>query len=628
MFGGIHKKILHVDLSAESTWIEQMAEDNYRLLVGGRALIAYFLLRDLKPDVDPLAPENLLIFAPGILQGTNLPGAGRHSVGTKSPLTGAIASSESGGFWGHELKRAGFDALVIRGKAKHRAYLKIEDGQAEIRPAEHLWGMATAGTQSSIRAELGDDRFRLAKIGPAGENLVRYASIIHDVNRASGRNGVGAVMGSKNLKAVAVRGRLPVPIMHPRQFATVARWLGDNYKTLSAWAAEGFGRGTQDVLEVLAHHGGLPTRNFSEAVFESPELLSGEYNYEKFFQGRDSCQACPIHCKQVFEYEGQDSTHSLNPEYGGPEYESMAAFGPNCGITDNLVVCKANELANMYGLDAISTGASIAFVMECFEYGLLTLEDTGGLNLRWGNGEALLDAIELIAFRQGFGDFMSQGVARMSHHLGPQTEGFNLTVKSQELPMHEPRLKHGMGIGFALAPVGADHMMNIHDTDFNHPGEALDRVNSALNARIEPVPAHILNEDKLQILYHEIAWMHFQDCAVNCHFFPYRYEHMAAAMSAVTGIDYSVSDILAVGRRAQTLSRLFNYREGFNAQDDTLPKRVMKAFEKGPLAGIGITEEAFSRSKKRYYELMGWDPETGTPSNSCLRDLGLDTLLG
>jgi aldehyde:ferredoxin oxidoreductase len=627
MIGGVYGKILHINLHDGTTRVEHLPEPVYRLLVGGRALIAYFLLRDLAPHTDSLSPDNLLIFAPGILQGTNLPGAGRHSVGAKSPLTGAIASSEAGGWLGHELKRTGFDALVVHGRAPEPVYLWVHDGQAEIRPAAHLWGKLTAELQAAIRLELGDDGVRVAGIGPGGENQVLYASVMHDVNRASGRNGLGAVMGSKNLKAVAVRGRLSPPILDRKQMAATARWLGENYRQLSAWAAEGLGRGTQDVFEIWANLGGLPTRNFSQPVFDQVEALSGEHNYEMFFNGRDTCQACPVHCKQIFAYEDGDPRHTLHPEYGGPEYEAMAAFGSNCGVTDNRLVSKANELANAYGLDAISTGATIAFVMECFENGLLTSTETGGLELRFGNGEAMLAAIELIAHRRGFGNSMAQGVNRLSAGLGPETEAFNLTVKGQELPMHEPRLKHGMGIGYAVAPVGADHMMNIHDTDYVQPGEALARVNAALSSPVQPLSAQVLNEDKLQILYREAAWMHFQDCAVCCHFYPYRYEHLAAALSGITGVNYTIQDILAVGERAQTLSRLFNLREGFTAEDDRLPARVRKAFTSGPLKGIGITDEAFSWSRRRFYELMQWHPETGVPTQACLQALALDQIL-
>jgi aldehyde:ferredoxin oxidoreductase len=450
---------------------------------------------------------------------------------------------------------------------------------------------------------------------------------MHDVNRAAGRNGLGALMGSKNLKAVAVRGTQKVPVAVKKEVTGVAKWLGQNYKELAAWATAGIGRGTQDSLINWAYLGGLPTHNFGVPIFENPEPLSGERNYEMFLKERDTCQACPITCKQVFEHEDENPYRKLDPEYGGPEYEAMAAFGPNCGVEDNLAVAKANELANAHGLDAISTGASIAFVMECFEQGILTAEDTGGLEYRWGDADLLVQSVEMIAKRAGFGDIMADGVARMSRRLGQATESLNLTVKGQELPMHEPRLKHAMGLGYAVAPVGADHMMNMHDTAFAGQGEDLKRVNTVLDQKIGPLSPKSLDESKLQIFYNELNWMHFQDCAVNCHFYPYSYEHLAAALSGVTGLEYDSHDILKVGARAQTLARLFNLREGFTADDDKLPKRVMKAFKNGPLAEIEISEEAFNWAKRRYYELMKWDPDSGVPSEACLAELGLEALL-
>jgi aldehyde:ferredoxin oxidoreductase len=627
MLGGVYGKILHVNLTTAETHVERPPEDFYRLLVGGRAMVAYFLLRDLPPRTDPFSPNNLLIFAPGIMQGTNLPGSGRHGVGSKSPLTGAIASSEAGGWWGHEFKRTGFDALVIRGRAENPVYLWIKDGQVEIRPAEHLWGLKTAPTQAALHEALGDKRIRIAQIGPAGENRVLFAAVMHDINRAAGRNGLGALMGSKNLKAVAVRGTQSPPIANPKAVTGVARWLGQNYKKLAAWATAGIGQGTQGSLTWWAYLGGLPTRNFSEPVFENAELLSGDRNYEMFLKERDTCQVCPITCKQVFENEDKDPYRKLDPTYGGAEYEAVAAFGSACGVEDNLAVLKANELANAYGLDAISTGASIAFIMECFENGILTVEDTGGLEYRWGDADLVVRTVEMVAHREGFGDVLAEGVARMSKRFGLKSELFNLTIKGQELPMHEPRLKHAMGVGYAVAPVGADHMMNIHDTDFAQESEALKRVNAALEKNVVSISPQDLSEDKLQIFHHELNWMHFQDCAVNCHFYPYRYEHLATALSGVTGIEYDLHDILAVGARAQTLSRLFNLREGFTADDDKLPRRVMKAFERGPLAGVEITDEAFDWAKRRYYELLKWDPDTGVPSETCLDELGLNGLL-
>ncbi len=627
MIGGTHGKILHVDLTLGETWIERPPDDFYRLLVGGRAMVAYLLLRDLPAQTDPYSPDNLLIFAPGIMQGSNFPGAGRHGVGGKSPLTGALGSSEVGGWWGHEFKRAGFDALVIRGQAASPVYLWIHDGEVEIRAADHLWGLTTAPVQAALRQELGDERVRVAQIGPGGENRVRYAAIMHDVNRAAGRNGLGALMGAKNLKAVAVRGTGQVPVADRARVTAVARWLAENYEDLMAWATEGIGRGTQDGVMRQHNVGGLPTHNFGLPAFEQAELLMGDRNYEMFFKDRDTCQGCPVRCKQVFENEDADPYRRLDPVYGGAEYEAMAALGSCCDVSDNLAVLKANELCNAYGLDAISAGVAIAFAMECFEHGILTTADTGGVTYRWGDAELLIRSVEWIAQRQGFGDVLAEGVARMAARFGPASEPFNMTVKGQELPMHEPRLKHAMGVGYAVAPVGADHQMNMHDTAYAADGRSLRRVNAALAEPMGPVPRDALDEAKLQIFYHELNWAHLHDCALICQFYCYDYDHLAEALSGVSGVEYSIHDALAIGARAQTLSRLFNLREGLTAADDRLPKRVMTAFDSGPIAGSGITAEALEHFKRRFYETMKWDPESGAPTAECLQALQLDGLL-
>lgn len=627
MIEGAHGKILHVDLTTSKIQVEYPPEDLYRLLLGGRAVVAYLLLRDLEPRTRPLSPDNLLVFAPGVMQGTSFPGAGRHGVGGKSPLTGAIGSSEAGGWWGHEFKRAGYDALVIRGRAASPVHLWIHDGQAEILPAHHLWGLPTAPAEAAIRDEFGDERVRIAQIGPAGENRVRYAAVMHDVNRAAGRNGLGALMGAKNLKAVSVRGSGRVPVADRARVTRIARWLGENYRRHMGWAAAGVGRGTQDGLVGLSESGGLPVHNFGNPVFAHPDLLSGERNYEMFLKARDTCHGCPVSCKQVFENNDEDPYRRLDPVYGGPEYETMAAFGPCCGVEDNLAVLKAGELANAYGLDTISTGMSIAFVMECFENGILTTADTGGQEYRWGDADLVVRSVEMIAHRDGFGELMAEGVARMAARFGPASEPFNLTVKGQELPMHEPRLKHAMGVGYAVAPVGADHMMNMHDTAFVRDGRALRRVNGGLDEPIGPAPRDVLNEDKMQIFHRELNWSHFQDCALVCHFYCYDYGQMAEALSGVTGLEYGIPDVLAVGARSQTLSRLFNMREGFTAGDDRLPRRVMEAFDSGPIAGSGISDQDLRWFRSRFYECMHWDAQTGEPTDACLRELELDRLL-
>jgi aldehyde:ferredoxin oxidoreductase len=334
-----------------------------------------------------------------------------------------------------------------------------------------------------------------------------------------------------------------------------------------------------------------------------------------------------VACKQVFSNEADDPNQRLDPVYGGAEYEAMAAFGSACGVSDNLAVLKANELANAYGLDAISTGMVIAFVMECFENSILTAEDTGGLEFRWGNASLLVRAVEMIARREGFGDVLAEGVARMAERVGPEAQPFNITVKGQELPMHEPRIKPAMGVGYAVAPVGADHMMNMHDTAYIRDGGSIRRVNSALAEPIVPAERTALDENKATIFYTELNWAHAQDCALVCMFYCYDYSHLAEALSGATGVEYSIHDVLAVGERAQTLARLFNLREGFTAEDDVLPRRVMTAFEEGPIAGDGISDEEFAWFRRRYYERMGWDPDSGVPTAGRIRELGLEELL-
>jgi aldehyde:ferredoxin oxidoreductase len=631
--GGTWGKLLHVNLSNGQHWVEEPPAELYLKLVGGRALVAYLLLRDLPVGADPLGPDNLLIFAPGILQGSNLPGSGRHGVGAKSPLTGAIASAEAGGWWGHEFKRTGFDALIVHGKSEAPVYLWIKDGALEIRSADHLWGKDTADVEWAIQAELEDKRIRVSQCGIAGENQVLFANVINDINRAAGRGGLGAVMGSKNLKAVAVRGGMKLPLAERKRVMPVSKWLGANYKTKAAWAVEiGTIRGVNSLTPISA----LPTRNFHDPKFEQHESISGELMQETILLERDTCMVCPITCKQVVEYEDEsfegnpylrsDYLHKvkISKEYGGPEYETLASLGSACGIDDLIAVSKANEGTARWGIDSISLGMTIAFVMECVEQGLLTAEQTGGFLPRWGNAADMLKAVEMIARREGFGDKMAEGSKRLAAWIGNGAEAHLVEVKGQELPMHEPRAKHALGVGYAIAPVGADHQMNMHDTAYTQPGDNLERV--AEVQPIEPMAFDDLSDQKMDLFYHEVNWRHAEDCALVCHFYPYKYSHVAEALSGVTGAEYGPRDVLVVGERAQTLSRLFNLREGFSVEDDKLPRRVMKAFKEGPLADVEITDEMFFRARNYWYSLMGWT-EAGVPTAERLDKLELSDLL-
>ncbi len=631
--GGTWGKILHVDLTSGKQWIETPPDGVYIKLIGGRALAAYLLLRDLAAGTDPLGPENILIFAMGVLQGTNFPGAGRHGVAAKSPLTGAIGSAEAGGWWGHEFKRAGWDALVVHGRAEAPVYLWIRDDAVEVRPADHLWGRDVADVEQAIRDELAEPRLRVAQCGIAGENLALMANVINDNNRAAGRNGLGAVMGSKNLKAVAVRGTQNVPVADRKRVTAVAKWLGENYKEFarSIWQ-----KGTPGNVMDLNGAGGLPTRNFQDGQFAGAESIGWETLHTSVLIERDTCQACPIECKQVASYDGQAYPDSpafkttlqnevkIERAYGGPEYETSAAFGSACGIDDMVAVSKAHELTARWGLDSISTGMTIAFVMECVDRGLLTAEMTGGFLPRWGDARAMLEAVEMIAHRRDFGDKMALGTKRLAEWIGNGASDYAMQVKGQELPLHEPRYKAALGVGYTIAPVGADHMMNVHDTGFTSPGRGLQRVNAVY--AVGPLPNTELSEQKMTLFYYEANWKHFQDCAVNCMFYPYDYGQLADVLSGITGHEYSITDVLAVGERAQHLCRLFNLREGFGEKDDVLPKRVMHAFQAGPLEGVEITEDALNGARRTWYGLMGWSAD-GIPTKERLAALGLTELL-
>jgi aldehyde:ferredoxin oxidoreductase len=609
-------RILRVDLSAGELWVDEPDDDFYRRFIGGRNIILHYLLTVMPARAEPLGPENLLIFAPGLLTGTVLPGAGRHAIGGKSPLTGALGSCEAGGWWGAELKRAGFDAIIIQGKAETPVYLWIKDGFVEIRDAAPLWGRRTADVQHSLRQELGDEKIRVAQIGPAGENLVRFASIMHDINRAAGRSGLGAVMGSKQLKAVAVRGTLPVGIADKKMMATVQKWVNENYKTQMGWA---IASGTSGSVKSNHDVGATAINNYRQGVFEGIEHLDASTLFPLLVSDRDTCNKCAVRCKLVVDYDSDD-VH-IDGDYGGPEYESIGALGPLCGISDPVAVTKANELCAAYGLDTISTGGTIAFAMEANKKGLLPADTDGP---RFGDGASLVENIHRIATRQGLGDWMAEGSARMAARLGPGAEEMLAVGRGQELPLHDPRLKHTMAMGYALSATGADHMHNLNDTFASFEGGDI-----AIRLKEMGVPAPLplwgISEHKIEGFYYETAFKNFYDCAVICHFYPYEYRHMVAALSAAGGWQFTADEINAVGVRAITMGRLFLLREGFTAQDDALSARAYHKLSDGPIAGKGLEPGELRRWLQVYYRRMGWD-ENGGPMPEALAALDLAEL--
>lgn len=607
-------KILRVNLTNRSITTETPDDKFYRAYLGGRALIAYYLLKEVPADCDPLGPENKLIFAAGPLTGAPIAGSGRNSVGAKSPLTGGYGDGEAGGFWGAELKRAGYDAAIIEGQAERPVYLFINDDEISIRPASHLWGQDTLAVQEAIQAELGDDRIRIAQCGPAGEQLVRYAAVAHDITHWAGRTGMGAVMGSKKLRAIAVRGSQPVPVADKENLTEYARYLAENVETLAGGLKA---NGTAGGVMSLSASGGLPTRNFQEGSFEGAERISGPTMTGTILVDRENCYACPIYCKRVVKV---DQPYRVDPKYGGPEYETIASLGSLCGIDDLPAVAKGNERCGALGLDTISTGVCIAFAMECFERGILTEQDTDGLKLRFGNAAAMLELIEKIARREGIGALLAEGVRRAADKLGGEAPELAIHIKGQEVPMHEPRLKHGLGVGYAVSPTGADHCHNLHDTIFAKEGPSIEAF-KALGVQ-EPLPVDDLSAAKVRMVYYVSNWRHFANSAVYCYFVPWDYLQMEGIMRAVTGWNTTVFELMKVGERANTLTRLFNLRAGFTREEDYLTRRFTKPFASGPLAGVAVPADQMERAIADYYAMMGWDAE-GRPTPARLGELGI-----
>jgi len=589
---GYNGKILRVDLTNRRLSIEEPDERFYRLYMGGRGFIGYYLLNELQPGIDPLGPDNRLIFATGVITGGRIGGSGRNSAGAKSPLTGGYGEAEAGGYWGTELKRAGYDAIVFEGKSEKPVYLWVSSDEVELKDASHLWGKKTLETEAIIQDELGDKNIKTALIGLGGEKQVRYACILNDISHAYGRSGLGAVMGSKNLKGVAVRGKKPPAIADQYKIKEIAKWISENYS-----------KGMQDVgtaggVMGLSNGGGLPTRNFREGTFEGAEAISGQTMRDTILIDRGTCYACPVKCKRVVKV---DEPYKVDPEYGGPEYETIGSLGSNCGIDDLAAISKGNELCNAYGIDTIGTGTTIAFAMECFENGLVTEQDTDGIQLRFGNADAMVKMVEMIANRQGIGDLLAEGSKRAAEKIGKGASDFAMHVKGQEFPMHEPRWKQGMGLGYAVSPTGADHMQGTHDAGSTDIGP-----------------------NKVRRFMYSQFWSSFQNCAGMCMFLPYSHNQTTEIVNALTGWNVTDWDMMKVGERGLNLARVFNMREGFTKADDTFPKRAHEAFASGPIAGIGYGEERLSEAVSLYYDMMGWDRETGVPREAKLQELDIE----
>jgi aldehyde:ferredoxin oxidoreductase len=633
---GYNGKILHVHLSTGETWIDEHDVAWYRTYLGGRNIALYYLLKELPVDAGPLGPENILVFTPSVITGAPVPGTSRFTVAAKSPLTNAFGEAQAGGWWGPELKFAGFDALVIHGRSENPVYLWIHDAEVEIRDASKLWGQSTGAATQWIRTEHADKLIRVVSIGPAGENLVRFACVVDQARHTAGRCGLGAVMGSKNLKAIACRSRQRIKLADAEYIKSFAKSFSERvFKNADTSQLHEFG--TSNYFANANAGGALPTRNWNRAVFEGADNCNHQAIRANFEVEHDRCFACTVRCKQVLKAE---KPYPVDPFYGGPEFETMTSFSAICGCDNVFAMCKAHELCNAYGLDTISTGATIAWAMECFEKGLLTAADAGGFTTQFGDHEGMLKLIEMIALRQGFGNLLAEGSSCAAKAVGKGTDALSMSVKGQEFAMHEPRSKMGLAYHFALSPTGADHIQAEHDgafdpnlTGYTHKADAPSFFMEQTYplGMLAPVPSLSAAEDKARmffILQHHFSFMDVLDICVFTTA-PVRittFDEITKIVQAVTGWNISFWEIMKAGERGVTMARCFNLKHGLTTRDDYLPERMYQPAKGGPQEGSFIPKEVFADGVRLYYEMNGWDRQTSVPTQGKLIELGLDWL--
>jgi aldehyde:ferredoxin oxidoreductase len=625
MLKGYTGNILHVDLTAQMITVETPDEEFYRTYVGGSALGLYYLFKHTPRGADPLGPENTLTFALSSATGVAISGQSRCTTVAKSPITGGAGDAQAGGFWPAELKFAGFDAIVLHGRAAQPVYLWIHDGQAELRPAEHLWGQPTADTEALIKQELGDQKIEIAEIGPAGEKLVRFAAVMNMANRAHGRTGMGAVMGSKNLKAIAVRGKQRPSVADSERVKAYGR-LGASQMKVDVGMAD-FGKyGTAATVMSNNSVGGLPTRNWTSGYMDTAEQIDGVTLYNTILKERDTCYSCSVRCKRVVEaeYKGQ----GILPVYGGAEYENLATLGSYCGIDDLHAVSLANQLCNAYGVDAIAAGATIAFAMDCFERGIIG-EDEMGMPLRFGDADAMLAMLQQMLERQGFGDVLAEGSARAAQRIGRGAEERVNAVKGAELPAHMPHVKRSLGLIYAVNPFGADHQSSEHDPGYMPQSDARSLQRLAAIGLNSPQKPKVLNEAKIEFALKTQYSYSAADTLDLCQFVYgpswqlFDVGDMAAVHQAVTGWETSIDDVQEIGRRRLNMLRAFNAREGLDREQDTLPKRLFKEpLEGGRSNGIVLDRAEFEAALDQYYAMAGWD-DRGVPTRATLESAGL-----
>ena len=611
---GYMGKVLFVNLSDHTCNEMALDESIYRDYIGGYGLGVRILYEKMKPQIDPLGPENMLGFLVGPFVGTKCHGAGRLSIVCKSPLTGGWADSSCGGNFGPKLKKSGYDGVFFTGISEKPVCVYINDGTVEFRNASHLWGKDSNEAEDIIKGELGRDVV-VSCIGQAGENQSRISGIINDHGRAAARQGVGAVMGSKRLKAFAVKGSHNVSIANEPEYLNLLEVMKDQIKNKSRMAANigRYGTACVYVKNVLMQD--APVQNWKGLSAELFPLEKadriGPESYEKIQKKKYACTQCAIACGALLEIEDSKGSKYITHR---PEYETIAAFGSNCLVDDLETVVMANEMCNRYGFDTISAGATIAFAMECFEKGLITDEDTGGISLKWGNKNAILPVLELMSKREGIGAILADGVKVAAEKIGKGSDAFAIHIGGQEPANHDPRCWPGFGYGYVLDPKLGHHTTG--GVGFIEHGWSEKELDQTRFAHLTAEKYNYNNKGKPLALLNQ--WFQFFYATGMCLFTYYAYAHypVVDSLKAITGWDdFSMDEAIKTGERINTLRHCFNIREGINPQ---------KLYSKGPTAGVTIDFEAV---RKSYYEELDWDINTGKPSDKKLEALKLSGLV-
>lgn len=622
MPNGYNGKILHLDLTKGSLTTEEPKEAFYRKYLGGSAMGMHYILRDMPKGADPLSPENVLTLFTGVATGAPISGQSRLNANAKSPISGGIGDSQSGGFFPAELKFAGFDGIVVKGKSPKPVYLAIIEGKPELRDAAHLMGKLSGEVDDIIHKEV-DPKAEILQHGIGAENGVLFSSLVSMSNRHNGRTGMGLVMASKNLKAVVVRGTKKVQLADPKALTALNR-VGPKALPENGDMVGLAKDGTATVVLFNNTIGTLPTRNYTEGQFEGCEPISGEKMSETILKERDTCHACVVKCKRVVEIN--DGPYKVDPRYGGPEYETLGTFGSYCGVDNLAAVSMANQICNEYAIDTIAAGATIAFAMECYEKGVITKEQTGGLDLKFGNAEAMLKALDMLVKGEGeFGRTLGMGSERAAQKWGKGADEFLITFKGGEAPAHMPQAKRSLALIYAVNPFGADHQSSEHDpyyeegvADFN-----LDRLKQI--GLGSPQPAYSLTEEKVRFAYETEVFYSMLDSAELCQFVYgptwtlYDGKDTVNMLNSVTGWDLTLEELMEVGRRRLNLFRVFNAREGLGRKDDRLPKKFLKALKgTGPTAGFALQQDEFDTALNTYYKLAGFNSD-GAPTSETLK---------